>query len=115
MKVRARLLIVGAVAVLSASAGSARTAAPVQAQAPASTVTPAATERALLNQYCVTCHNQRAKTGGLTPDAENVANLAEHPEIWEKVVRKLRAGLMPPAGLPRPAPAATESFVTYLE
>ena len=75
----------------------------------------AATERALLTQYCVTCHNQRARIGGLALDVENVANLAERPEIWEKVVRKLRAGLMPPAGQPRPAPAAAESLAAYLE
>ena len=64
---------------------------------------PAASERKLLDQYCVTCHNQRLKTAGLTLDKLDPSNVAAHPESWEKVVRKLRAGMMPPAGLPRPA------------
>ena len=62
----------------------------------------AAPQRALLDRYCVTCHNQRLQTGGLALDALDVANLGEAPEIWEKVVQKLRGGMMPPARRPRP-------------
>ena len=55
-----------------------------------------------LDRYCVSCHNQRLKTAGLSLDTVDPASLAEHAEIWEKVVRKLRAGTMPPVGRPRP-------------
>ena len=57
---------------------------------------------AIVDQYCVVCHNQALKTGGLELDAYDVNNVAEHPEIWEKVLRKLRANAMPPTGMPRP-------------
>jgi mono/diheme cytochrome c family protein len=71
--------------------------------------------RALLDRYCVTCHNQRLKTGGLSLDTVDPANLGEHAEIWEKVVRKLRAGTMPPIGRPRPEKPAVASLVSSLE
>ena len=61
-------------------------------------VTDAAAERALLNQYCVVCHNQKLKTGGLELDKLDTAHVAEHAEKWELVVRKLRSGMMPPSG-----------------
>ena len=54
---------------------------------------PAAAQRALLNRYCVTCHNQRLKTAGLTLDDIDVANVGDNPVVWEKVVQKLHAGL----------------------
>jgi mono/diheme cytochrome c family protein len=72
-------------------------------------------ERALLDQYCVTCHNQRAKTAGLAFDTMDLANLSADAEVWEKVVRKLRGGMMPPPGLPRPEAAAVEGLVSWLE
>ena len=72
-------------------------------------------ERAMLDQYCVTCHNQRAKTANLTLDTMDLAQLSTHADVWEKVVRKLRGGLMPPPGLPRPDPAAVTRFVSWLE
>src|SRR5580704_16649027 len=63
-------------------------------------------QRAVIDQYCVTCHNQKLKTAGLQLDKMDLAHVGEQAEAWEKVVRKLRAGMMPPSGLPRPAPAA---------
>jgi mono/diheme cytochrome c family protein len=69
----------------------------------------------LVLQYCVTCHNQRLQTGGLTLDPPAVAAPATNIEVWEKVTRKLRAGLMPPPGAPRPAPAALEALTGWLE
>src|SRR5437867_10006012 len=60
------------------------------------------TPRALIDQYCVTCHNQRAKTAGLMLDKMDPAHVAQDREAWEKAVRKLRAGMMPPQGMPRP-------------
>jgi hypothetical protein len=71
--------------------------------------------RALLDRYCVTCHNQRTRSGGLTLDGADLANLATNTVIWEKVVRKLRVGLMPPAGRPRPEKATYERFAGWLE
>ncbi len=72
-------------------------------------------QRAVLDQYCVTCHNQKLKTGGLMLDKLDLAAIAENAETWEKVVRKLRAGMMPPQGLPRPTPAAYEALTVALE
>ena len=83
---------------------------------PSSVATPsAAPQRALLDRYCVTCHNQRLQTGGLALDTMDVANVGEAPEIWEKVVQKLRGGMMPPARRPRPDPEAYAGFQTWLE
>jgi cytochrome c551/c552 len=72
-------------------------------------------QRATLDQYCVTCHNQKLKTAGLQLDKMDLAHVGEQAEAWEKVVRKLRAGMMPPQGLPRPTPAAYEVLTTALE
>src|ERR1700689_1832566 len=84
------------------------------AQAP-TTPLPLASQRALLDQYCVTCHNQKLKTGGLMLDRMDLAHPADNAEAWEKVIRKLRAGMMPPQGLPRPAKAAYEALTASLE
>jgi mono/diheme cytochrome c family protein len=72
-------------------------------------------QRALVGRYCITCHNRTLNTGGLALDAFDVADVGGHPEIWEKVVRKLGGGLMPPAGRPRPDRAVTLAFVSWLE
>src|SRR5215813_4381654 len=58
--------------------------------------------RAVIDKYCVTCHNERLKTAGLMLDKADVDHVGSSPEIWEKVVRKLRAREMPPSGSPRP-------------
>ena len=86
-----------------------------------SPVQTAATERALVNQYCVVCHNEKMKAAGqasamaLTLDATDTANVEQDAAKWEKVVWKVRAGMMPPAGMPRPNAATFESMITYLE
>ena len=72
-------------------------------------------EQALLTRYCFTCHNQRLKTAGLALDTLDAARPGDHSEIWEKVIRKLRVGVMPPAGRPRPDKAAYEALITWLE
>jgi hypothetical protein len=70
---------------------------------------------AFLQQYCFTCHNERAKTAGLTLEKFYLSNLADNAEVWEKVIRKLRSNAMPPAGLPRPDKAVSESFTGWME
>ena len=55
--------------------------------------------QAVLNQYCVTCHNQRTKTAGLLLDTLDPAQVPDAAEAWEKVVRKLQTGTMPPQGV----------------
>ncbi len=68
-----------------------------------------------VNQYCVTCHNQRLKTAGLMLDTLDLAKIPEETETWEKVVLKLRTGAMPPAGMPRPDARSTQEFVSSIE
>ena len=75
----------------------------------------AADARALLDSYCVTCHNERTRTAGLTLDVMNVSQVGEGTAIWERVIRKLRANAMPPAGMPRPDAATSRTFVSWLE
>src|SRR5277367_570267 len=71
--------------------------------------------RALLDHYCVTCHNQKAKTANLTFDTMDLAHVGQDAAVWERAVRKLRGGMMPPPGMPRPDAATVDSFVTFLE
>jgi hypothetical protein len=73
------------------------------------------TSHPMLDQYCVTCHNDRMKTGGLSLQRVNIATPSEQSELLEKIVRKLRAGAMPPLGAPRPDRAAMDGFVTSIE
>jgi hypothetical protein len=81
------------------------------------TVSPATvqSQRALLDKYCVTCHSNRLKTANLTLQGLDLAKVADHAEVWERVIRKLRAGVMPPPGLARPALAEYEGLRDWLE
>ena len=72
-------------------------------------------QQALINQYCVTCHSERLKTGGLALDTRLLNRIGEDAETWEKVVRKVRAGLMPPAGAKRPARGDLDAFAGAIE
>jgi hypothetical protein len=81
------------------------------AQAP----TPAPKMRALLDQYCVTCHSDRLKTANLSLQGLDLTKVSDHAELWEKVIRKLRAGVMPPPDLPRPPLAEYEGLRDWLE
>ena len=73
------------------------------------------TPQTLVNQYCVTCHNQRLRTAGLTLDDADATQPARDAARWEKVIGKLRAGSMPPPGMPRPAPAVAHAAAVMLE
>jgi cytochrome c551/c552 len=75
----------------------------------------AQTPQALMNQYCITCHNTKLQTGGLALDKLDLDHAAANAETWEKVARKLRAGLMPPAGAPRPDRHALDSLAGAVE
>ena len=79
---------------------------------------PAASERAVLDRYCVSCHNQRSKIPEGRPlllDTLDLTDVGAQPEAWEKVVRKLRTGAMPPAGVPRPTPEVADRLAASLE
>ena len=76
---------------------------------------PASSGRALLDQYCVTCHNPAVRAGKLELDALDPARVSDHPEVWERVVRKLRGGVMPPMGMPRPDAARLKAFREAIE
>ena len=69
----------------------------------------------MLDRYCVTCHNQRLATAGLKLDEADVANPGEGAEIWEKVVRKLRTGMMPPPNMPQPSMDDRRALLSWLE
>lgn len=96
----------------SEAAAAAQAAPPVQSTAQAIQAPPT---RAVLNKYCVTCHSERLKTGGLTLQNVNTDDVPAGAELWEKVVRKLRTGSMPPAGAPRPDAATVGAMATWLE
>src|SRR5688572_3102575 len=75
--------------------------------------------RAMLNTYCVTCHNTKVKTGGLALDGEVLDRLnlraGDDAQVWEKALRKLRGNQMPPPGSPQPPQKDVDSFVTWME
>jgi hypothetical protein len=89
----------------------------VQGQTPAPSE-PAAksAERTLLDKYCVGCHNQRT-SNGLALDGKSIelSHVAGSPDKFEKVVRKLRAGMMPPSGAARPDAESLERLIVWLE
>src|SRR5262245_25705475 len=73
------------------------------------------TRRALLDRYCVTCHNDRLKTANLSLQGLDLTKVANQAELWEKVIRKLRAGVMPPPDLPRPPLPDYDALRDWLE
>jgi hypothetical protein len=120
--VNGRLLAIACIAPMSVvliSGQSVSTAPPPKpAVRPVRSQTPApgfATQRAILDQYCVGCHNAKLRTANLLLDQLDLAHLGDHAEVGEKIVRKLRAGMMPPSGLPRPDPATTSALIARME
>jgi mono/diheme cytochrome c family protein len=78
-------------------------------------VAAAAAPREVIARYCVTCHNARLKTAGLTLDSLDISNVGQAAETWEKVLRKLRASAMPPVGRPRPDKPTYQAVASWLE
>ena len=88
------------------------------AQSPQASVPPQvspSTQLAVVNQYCVTCHNDRTKTAGLSLQNLDASKVGNDAAVWEKVVRQLRSEAMPPAGRPRPDRPAYHALRTWLE
>src|SRR5881396_3482342 len=72
-------------------------------------------EQGVLKQYCITCHNQRAKTANLELDTKDLDHLEKDVVVWEAVVRKLRTGMMPPKNMSRPDRAILDGAAAWLE
>ena len=102
-----------------ASSKAAAPTAPQKAPAPtpvsAHASTSAADHNAVIKRYCVTCHTEARKPGGLSLASFDVAHAAENAEVAERVIRKLQAGMMPPPGMPRPDAATQQAILTSLE
>ena len=117
---RRRLGLAAALALAAFGSWSALDAAGLRGDAAASRQAPAATTASAapiqtVNTYCTGCHNDRAKTGGLSLTSPDLANIAAHADTWEKVLRKVRGGMMPPPGVPQPDDATRQALVSSLE
>ncbi len=117
-----KVLILGSLAILSVayvlfgqSAGTAPRPASTSTVSSAQAVPVGSAQRKMLDQYCVTCHNEDDRVANLMIDKLDPAHVSQDAQTWEKVVRKLRAGMMPPSGNPRPDRAATMALVGWLE
>ena len=116
-------ILVSSVAIILGTIGLGTIRMSGQAQKPAApaTITSADAEKTFFSQYCYGCHSQAAKARGvesalrLTLDQLDTAHVEKDPETFEKVVRKLRAGMMPPSGMPRPKPEVLESAIVFME
>src|SRR2546422_624646 len=109
-----RKLLVGCVLLVSAVLVYGQAAGP---QRPSETpAVKAAAERAVLDQYCVTCHNDRTRRANLSLEKLDLStHITENPQFWEKVIRKLRAGVMPPPGMRRPDLPTYSGLAEWLE
>ena len=98
-----------ALAVSAAVSGS-----PEPAQSTASAA-PTTLSRTLIDTYCVACHNQRVKTAGIAFDTADLSDVSKDADVWEKALRKLRGGMMPPPGARRPEAVSVDAFTSALE
>src|SRR5262245_780586 len=105
--------VVGLLLLFGTTLGSRAQTAPRPQSGPATTVVPL--DQALPKQYCITCHNQRAKTAGLMLDSLDYEHVEKNAETWEKVIRKIKTGMMPPAGIRRPERAVLDAFANEIE
>jgi mono/diheme cytochrome c family protein len=100
---------------LAASASIALQAVGPLLQLPKPAVESAESQKRLLDQYCLTCHNGRTRTAGLSLEQADLSRVGTNADVWEKVARKLRTGMMPPAGMPKPTHEARAALVSWLE
>src|SRR3954469_23223083 len=84
----------------------------IATQRPAPTI---ASRKAFVDQYCVNCHNVDDKVAGIAFDSMDLARVAQDGEIWEKAIKKLKGGMMPPPGAKQPEHAAALGFAAWLE
>jgi len=109
MKVRSSCLAAALLLAVFAAPGGAHAAGGQSAAADA------ASAQALVDRYCITCHNARLRTADLALDEADLADVRVHAEVWEEVLRKLHGRVMPPIGRPRPGEAEYEQLTSYLE
>src|SRR5262245_52890340 len=109
-----RYAFVAAACLLAVVSAGSRNLAAVP-PSPQGTVQASTSYKALVDQYCVTCHNQRSKTANVMFDTMDLSDLTKDAKIWERAVRKLRGGMMPPPGARQPERAAIEAFASWLE
>ncbi len=108
-----QLVLAGLIAALSLSVQG-RASAQQQTDLASSEGSPTLDQRQFFDRYCATCHSQRIKTGGLSLEHADVSRPAAQPELWEKVVRKLHTGLMPPPQALQPSEAHRRAMLTWL-
>jgi len=101
--------------VLAAAVTLVATGAHAQSSAASAAPSPARAHQQTVTDYCVGCHNDRARTGGLSLEGADLSSVPAHADLWEKVIRKLRLGVMPPQGARRPDPAVLDTLATSLE
>jgi hypothetical protein len=115
---RARVIVLaGMFSWIALSAWSVPQAAPPQgatARSSSPSTSPAPTVRQFVTQYCIACHNERTKTAGLTLETMDFQNLPAGADVWEKVIRKVQVGMMPPAGVRHPDAATRGALVAAL-
>lgn len=115
------LIILCSIAILSIGSVIYGQTANRQGQASTATAPANAAPRAVLDQYCVGCHSERARAAGvdsarkLTVDTLDLARVSHDAEVWERIVRKLRAGMMPPVGVRRPDAPTMRALIAWLE
>jgi mono/diheme cytochrome c family protein len=114
-------LVIGCIAIMSLVFAVYGQTAGQQARPAAPTADAVGAQKALITQYCQTCHSDKAASAGMDSarkinfDKLDVAHVEKNGETWELIVRKLRAGMMPPANARRPEPAVYKGFITWLE
>jgi mono/diheme cytochrome c family protein len=110
-----RFIYASALLLLAASVAVLQNRAVGQTPARASAAGTPDQNRAMLNTYCVGCHNTRLKTGGLALDSLDLQAAADDAQVWEKALRKLRGHLMPPPGSPQPPQKDADAFTAWME
>src|SRR5215510_7943132 len=114
-------LVLGCVATMSLALVLYGKTAGQQNQSVAPSAESVAAQKAIVTQYCMTCHSDKAKAAGMDSarkinfDTLDIAHVEKNAETWELIVRKLRAGMMPPANMKRPDPPTYKGFITWLE